>query len=56
MDNSSDPYADSTPVSIFPLPDDSPLAGADTDPLVATRFPEAFCELSQYQTGEAFLS
>ena len=30
------------------------LAGADTDPHIAAKFPEAFYELSQYQIGEAF--
>jgi len=54
MDNSSDLYADSTLDGVFLLPDDSPLAGADTDPRVATKSPEAFYELSQYQIGEAF--
>ena len=42
---STDPYADSTPVGVFPLPGDSPPAGADIDPHVAAMFPEAFCEL-----------
>ena len=51
-----DPYADSILVGVFPLPDDNPLAGAGTDLLVAAKFLEAFCELSQYQIGEAFLS
>ena len=55
MDNSSDPYADSTPIGVFLPPDDSPLVGADTDPHVAAKSLEAFCELSQYQIGEAFL-
>ena len=45
MDNSNDLYADSTPVGVFLLPDDSLLAGADTDPHVAAKFPEAFYEL-----------
>ena len=45
MGSSSDPFADSTPVGVFLLPDDSFLAGADTDPHVAAMFPEAFCEL-----------
>jgi len=55
MGSSSDPCADSTAVGIFLLPDDNLLAGADTDPHVAAESPEAFYELSQYQTGEAFL-
>ena len=41
----SDPYADSTLVGVFLLPDDSLLAGADTDPHVAAKSPEAFYEL-----------
>jgi len=56
MGNSSDPYADSTLVGVFLLPDDNPLAGAGIDLLVAAKSPEAFCELSQYQIGEVFLS
>ena len=56
MGNSSDLRADSTPVGVFLLPDDSLLVGADTNPHVATKSPEAFYELSQYQIGEAFLS
>ena len=56
MDNSSDPCADSTPVSVFLLPDDNLLVGAGTDPLVAAKFPKAFCELLQSQIEEAFLS
>ena len=56
MGSSSDPCADSTPVDVFLPPDDSLLAGADIDPHVAAKFPEAFYELSQYQIGEAFLS
>jgi len=56
MASSSDPCVDSTPVGVFLLPDDSLLAGADTDPLVAAKPPEAFYEFSQYQIGEAFLS
>jgi len=54
MDNSSDLYADSTLVGVFLLPDDSHLAGAETDPCVAAKSPEAFCELSQHQIGDAF--
>jgi len=45
-----------TSVGVFLLPDDIPLAGADTVPHVAAKFLEAFFELSQYQIGEAFLS
>ena len=56
MDNSSDPYVDFIPAGVFPPPNDNPLAGAGTDPHVAVKSPEAFCELSQYQTGEASLS
>jgi len=56
MGNSNDPHADPTPVGVFPPPDDNPLAGADTDLLVAAKSPEASCELSQCQIGEAFLS
>ena len=56
MGSSSDPCADSTLVGVFLLPDDSLLAGADTDPHVAAKSPEAFYELSQYQIGEAFPS
>jgi len=56
MGNSSDLCADSTPVGVFLLPYDSLLAGADTDPLVAAKSPEAFYELSQYQIREAFPS
>jgi len=56
MGSSSEPCADSIPVGVFLPPDDSPLAGADTDLLVAAKFPEAFYELSQYQIGEAFPS
>ena len=55
MGSSSDPCADSTPIGVFLLPDDSLLAGADTDPHVAAKSPEAFYELSQYQIGETFL-
>ena len=47
MGSSSDSCADSTPVGVFLLPDDSLLAGADTDPLVDAKSPEAFNELSQ---------
>jgi len=56
MGSSSDPCADSTPVGVFLLPDDNPLAGADTDLLVAAKSPNAFYELSQCQTGAVFLS
>ena len=56
MGSSSDPCADSTLDDVFLLPDDSLLAGADTDPHVVAKFPEAFYELSQYQIREAFLS
>ena len=56
MGSSSDPCADSTLVGVFLLPDDSLLAGADTDPHVAAKSPEVFYELSQYQIGEAFPS
>ena len=56
MDNSNDPYADSTLVDVFLLPDDNLPAVADTDPHVAAKSPEAFCELLRYQIGEAFLS
>ena len=44
------------PIGVFLLPDDSLLAGAGTDPRVAAKSPEAFCELSQYQIGDAFLN
>jgi len=56
MGSSSDPCVDSILNGVFLLPDESPLAGADTDPHAAAKFPEAFYELSQYQIGEAFLS
>jgi len=56
MGSSSDPCADSTLVGVFLLPDDSFLAGANTDPHAAAKSPEAFYELSQYRIGEAFLS
>ena len=56
MGSSSDPCADSIPVGIFLLSDDSLLVGADTDPHIAAKFPETFYELSQYQIGEAFPS
>ena len=42
MDNSNDPYVDSTLVGVFSPPDNSLLAGADTDPHVAAKSPEAF--------------
>ena len=45
MGSSNDLCADSTSVGVFLLPDDSLLAGADTDPPVAAKFPEAFYEL-----------
>ena len=54
MGSSSDPSADSTPVSVFLLPDDNLLAGADTDPHIAAKSPEPFYELSQYWIWEAF--
>ena len=41
MGSSSDPCADSTPVGVFLLPDDSLLAGVDIDPHVAAKLPEA---------------
>jgi len=56
MGSSSDPCADSTPVSVFLLPGDNLLAGADTDLHVAVKSPEAFYELSQYRIEEASLS
>ena len=42
MDNSNDPYADSTLAGVFLLPNNSLLASADTDPRVAAKSPEAF--------------
>ena len=56
MGSSSDLCADSTPVGVFLLPDNSLLADADTDPHVAAKSPKAFYELSQYHIGETFLS
>ena len=56
MGSSSDPYADSTPVGVFLLPDDDPPAGTDTDLHVVARSPDAFYELLQCQIREAFLS
>jgi len=55
MGSSSDPCADSTPVGVSLLPDDNLPAGADTDPRVASKSPDAFYELSQCQIGEAYL-
>ena len=56
MDNSSDPWADSTPVGVFLLPGDNLLVDADTDLHVAAKFLDAFYELSQCQIEEVFLS
>ena len=56
MGSSSDLCADSTPIGVFLLPDDSLLAGTDTDPPIASKSPEAFYALSQYRTEESSLS
>jgi hypothetical protein len=56
MGSSSNLYADSISVGVFLLPNDSLPAGADTDPHVAAKSPEAFYELSQCQIGETFLN
>jgi len=47
MGSSSDLYADSILDGVSLLPDDSPPAGADIDPRVTTKSPDAFYELSQ---------
>jgi len=44
MGSSSDLCADSTPIGVFLLPDDSLLAGVDTNPHVAAKSPDAFNE------------